>query len=510
MTRVPTLAAHSLMSARLMTTQSRIYDLQTQLSTEKKSQTYTGIASDALRLVNFENLSALNNTFITNNTVANTRLAAMSSSVDGARASLINFRDDLSSYLNHDLTNMDDEELANFKGLQDRAFNVLKDIEAYLDIKLDGQYLFSGGKNNTAPVSIPFDSVEDFQAVYDGNDITAPESRFAHMNDTLITSGDTGALTFNNGAGTITAATAGAFNLQTYTNAATGALTLDATNGTVTAATAGAFSNVEAGMTIQLTGSTADDRFYTVTGVSSDGSTLTLAPGLTTDETLAAGTTVSVPAIQPGQISISGTNSNNRTFTVTGISADGRTLTVDPPPVTETVAATGNAGISNDIYYKGGETVVEHRVSDTRSIELGINAKDGAIEKAIRAIGMVIQGLPTDSATGEIDGDELTRRLNEALSIASDAITHEATDTTESTQDFSRLENLLASNQVVLKNALTNQQTYATFLATRMGDMEDANKTEVAARITDQSNALQISYAAMSMVNQLSLLNYMD
>lgn len=509
MTRVPTLAAHNLMSARLMNTQSRIYDLQTQLSTEKKSQTYTGIASDALRLVNFENLSTLNQTFITNNTVANTRLSAMSSSIDGTRKSLVNFRDDLSSFLGRDLTDMSAEELADFEALQDRAFNILKDIESYLDIKLDGQYLFSGGKNTSAPVSIPFTSVEDFQSVYDGNTITAPESRFAHMNDTLITSGDTGALTFNNGAGTITAATAGAFNLQTYTNAATGALTLDATNGTITAGTAGAFSNVEAGMTIQLNGSTNDDRFYTVTGVSANGSTLTLAPGLTTDETLAAGTTVSVPAIQLGQINITGTNNNNRTYTVSGISADGTTLTVTPPPVTETVAATGNATLSNDIYYKGGETVVEHRVSDTRSIELGINAKDGGIEKAIRAIGMVVQGLPKDSS-GNIDGTELTRRLDEALSIASDAVTHDTGNTMESTQDFSRLENLLASNQVVLKNALTNQQTYATFLATRMGDMENANKTEVAARITDENNALQISYAAMSMVNQLSLLNYMS
>ncbi|WP_337995989.1 flagellin [Oleispirillum naphthae] len=510
MTRVPTLAAHSLMSARLMSTQSRIYDLQTQLSTEKKSQTYSGIASDALRLVSFENISALNQTYITNNTVANTRLSAMSSSVDGARASLINFRDDLSSYLNHDLTNMDDEELTNLKGLQDRAFNILKDIESYFDIKLGDQYLFSGGRNDVLPISIPFDSVEDFQAVYDGNDITAPESRFAHMNDTLITSGDTGTLTFNNGAGTITAGTAGAFNLQTYTNAATGPLTLDATNGTLTAGTAGAFANVEAGMTIQLSGSTADDRFYTVSGVSADGSTLTLAPGLTTDETLAAGATVSVPAIQPGQITVSGTNTNNRTFTVTGISADGRTLTVEPPPVTEAVAATGNAALSNDIYYKGGETVVEHRVSDSRSIELGVNAKNGAIEKAIRAIGMVIQGLPTDSVTGEIDGEELTRRLNEALSIASDAVQHEVGNTAENGQDFSRLENLLASNQVVLKNALTSQQTYSTFLATRMSDMEDADTTEVATMINDQSTALQISYAAMSMINQLSLLNYMD
>ena len=81
--------------------------------------------------------------------------------------------------------------------LQERAFAVMKDIEDYFDIKLDGQYLFSGGKADTVPVQIPYDSLQAFQAVYDGDTVTAPESRFAHMNNTQVTAADTGALTFD-------------------------------------------------------------------------------------------------------------------------------------------------------------------------------------------------------------------------------------------------------------------------------------------------------------------------
>jgi flagellin-like hook-associated protein FlgL len=330
------------------------------------------------------------------------------------------------------------------------------------------------------------------------------------MNDTLITSTDTGNLNFDNATGTITATTAEAFNLQHYDNGDTGAVAFSAANGTITATTAGAFANVEAGMMIRVGGTGTDnDRFYTVQSVSSDGRTITVEPDIAADVPASVTAEITVPAIQPGKITIAGSDHNARSFTVTDISADGRTLTVTPAPTTEAIPAPSDVTLKNDIYYKGGETVVEHRVSESRTIEFGINAKDGAVEKAFRAFGMVLQGMPIDSATGEVDGVELNRRLNQALTVANDALKHEVVNGDESNQDFGRLENLLASNQVVLKTAITNQKTYSSFLATRITDMENANLTEVAARINDENTALQVSYAAMSMISQLSLLNYM-
>lgn len=508
MTRVPTLAAHNLMASRMMTTQSNIYDLQTQLSTKKKSQDYTGIAADTSRLINFETQTSRTQAFITTNTVANSKLATMSTAVDGARKSLITFRDDLSKFLGTDISSLSDDELNNFKDLQQRAFNVMKDIQDYFDVKIDGQYLFAGGKSDAVPVSVPYGSLGEFQAVYDGNTVTAPESRFAHMNNTQITSAETGAITFNS-AGTITATSVDAFNLQHYTNADTGATTVNSAAGTITATTAGAFSAVESGMTIQLGGSTADNaRFYTVTGVSADGRTLTVAPPPADNDAASTTIEVTVPAVQPGPITVGGSNTNSRTYTVTGVSLDGRTLTVTPPPVNETLAAPHSVQIANDIYYKGGETVTEHRVDETRSLEFGINAKDGAVEKALRALGMVCQGMPTD-AGGNPDGAELQRRLDAAFAIASDAIDHSTSRGDESTQDFGRLENLIASNQVVLKNALDRQKTQVSFYQTRAGEIENADVAEVATKINAEATALQYSYAAMSMVNNLSLLTFL-
>lgn len=507
MTRVPTLAAHNLMASRLMQTQTNIYDLQTQLSTKKKSQDYTGIAADTSRLINFETQSSRTQAFLTTNTVANTKLSAMSTAVDGARSSLISFRDDLSRFLATDTSTLSDEELNNFKDLQQRAFNTMKDMQEYFDIKIDGQYLFAGGKTDSLPVSVPYGSLEAYQAVYDGNTVTAPESRFSHMNNTQVTAAQTGTLTFNAG-GTIVAGSADAFNLQHYDSAGIGATTFDSAQGTISAANPAAFGNVTAGMTIQVGGSTGNDRFYTVTGVSSDGTTLTVAPPPAANETVAAGLDVTVPSVQPGPITVTGTNGNDRTYTVTGVSIDGTTLTVTPPPAAEALGTTHKAQISNDIYYKGGETVVQHRVDDSRSIELGINAKDGAVEKALRALGIVCQGAPDDGAGG-VDGAELQRRLNVALGVVNDAIDHSTARPNESTQDFGRLENLLASNQVVLSNALDRQKTQLSFLQTRAGEIENADVTEVAVKINDEATALQYSYAAMSMVSDLSLLSFL-
>ncbi|SBW01340.1 conserved hypothetical protein [uncultured Alphaproteobacteria bacterium] len=508
MTRVPTLAAHNLMASRLMQTQTNIYDLQTQLSTKKKSQDYTGIAADTSRLINFETQASRTQAFITTNTVANTKLSTMSTSVTGARKSLIQFRDDLSKFLGRDLTSMDDAEINDFKDLQQRAFNIMKDVEDYFDIKIDGQYLFAGGKSDAVPVSVPYTSLEAFQSVYDGNTVTAPESRFAHMNNTQVTAAETGTLTFNAG-GTIVAGNAEAFNLQHYNSAGMGSTTFDSTAGTISATNANVFGNVEAGMTIQVGGSTGNDRFYTVTGISSDGRTLTVVPPPAADETAPAGLDVTVPSVQPGPMTVTGSNGNNRTYTVTGVSIDGTTLTVTPPPSAEALGATRSAQISNAIYYQGGETVVQHRVDETRSVEFGVNAKDGAVEKALRAIGMVCQGMPVDGS-GEVDGEELRRRLDSAFNIASDAVDHSnLNNATENGQDFGRLENLLASNQVVLKNALDRQKTQLSFFQTRAGEIENADPTEVAVKINDESNALQYSYAAMSMVNRLSLLSYL-
>jgi flagellin-like hook-associated protein FlgL len=54
MTRIANLAASDHLLAMLAHTQSRVQDLQTQVATGKRSQTYAGIAGDARQLLALE------------------------------------------------------------------------------------------------------------------------------------------------------------------------------------------------------------------------------------------------------------------------------------------------------------------------------------------------------------------------------------------------------------------------------------------------------------------------
>lgn len=55
MSRIGTFGASQLYLYRLNASQERLNTLQQQVATEKKASAYTGIASDANRLINFEN-----------------------------------------------------------------------------------------------------------------------------------------------------------------------------------------------------------------------------------------------------------------------------------------------------------------------------------------------------------------------------------------------------------------------------------------------------------------------
>ena len=54
-TRIATFATQQALINRMLEVQKRVFDGQTQVGTEKKSQDYIGIASDSFRVINIEN-----------------------------------------------------------------------------------------------------------------------------------------------------------------------------------------------------------------------------------------------------------------------------------------------------------------------------------------------------------------------------------------------------------------------------------------------------------------------
>ena len=262
MTRIATLASSDLMLGLIARTQSQVQDLQTQVTTGKRAQTYAGISSEVGQLLDIESRRTLLDRFEHNNDLLATQLDAKQSTVGGIRETVRQFRQALLSTISSG-TPLDPNQAGS---LQEAAFRAMKNMQDYLNTDFDGRYLFSGSRVRTEPVQIGSSSLASFQSIYDGASVVYPPSRDAQVGRS----------------GTLSAAT-------------TGGLTMTGTD-TITAANAGAFALLEPGATITISdGASGNDGTYTV--VSSDhdrqitiSGTLSLGTStITVNKTLANG-----------------------------------------------------------------------------------------------------------------------------------------------------------------------------------------------------------------------------
>ena len=71
------------------------------------------------------------------------------------------------------------------------------------------------------------------------------------------------------------------------------------------------------------------------------------------------------------------------------------------------------------------------------------------------------------------------------------------------------MQDRIANNVAALATAKDVQTQFSAFLEGRQNDIEKADTTEAAVRLQTDSQTLQISYASISKITQLSLLNYL-
>lgn len=231
MSRIGTYGASQMYLSRIMATQQRLNTLQTQVATEKKSPNYTGIATDANRLINFENEMAQAAQYKKNNDMAATRLEAAQTSLNAVEETISQFGKMLDNFAKGNTT-----DPTKIRDLQEWAVRSMGEMESYLNSNVDGQYLFSGGRISTAPVQLTTTDLSSFQKLYDGYLNTFPTTRAANLQN------------------------------LTLSNAETGTLSLDATNGAIIPGTAGAFANIATGSRITVAGTAGNNKDVTVTG----------------------------------------------------------------------------------------------------------------------------------------------------------------------------------------------------------------------------------------------------
>lgn len=557
MSRVPTYMSRQVLLSRMQDVQKRLYDTQTQVNTEKKSQTYSGIADDTFRLINFENQRNRINRYTSDNKVAQIRVDTMQNSVNSAQASLQSFKALLADFSARDYNNMSTEDTQALSDIRSQAFTAMKDLQYYLNVSVDGRYLFSGGRTDTPPVSLPWSNVDSFAQVYDGTNVTYPETRAADLVDTdflgrtITPSNETigatsyGAITDTSGVASQTFITGNPLTTDSF-----GKLTInpslsgDPSQGSFVSDQADAFSGLSVGMTFLFDddnavedagGTPVADRqsgVYTITGISADGKTINVVPpppgtgGTTAQVPNTASAEIRLTMPEGARITLTNSSGQDEDYTVhwptntdltgagynlTSDIIDGKKLFVTPPFDTTSTnygVAQTNVNVTSSSYYKGDTLELEHRVDETRTITLGINALDPAFEKAMRGLGMVAQGVQMDTVDPtKVDAAEMRRRVDEAMSLITDALEH-TNSSSEAASDLTAVGYKIGSSQKILDNAIDDAATFKVFLENRMTDMENVNMLEAVARLNDDANAMEVSYSALAKINSLSLLNY--
>ena len=208
---------------------------------------------------------------------------------------------------------------------------------------------------------------------------------------------------------------------------------------------------------------------------------------------------------------------NNTTFTVSSVSTDGSTITVDENvtvragDVNLVTFLTQEAGgtVSATSYFKGDQVSLTHRVGPDRDFEFDINAVDPAFEKAIRAMELIMQGVfKTEGGLDQNSG-----RIRDAFFLLSSSLNRAVSGTppfgTELKSNMEQIELDVGFNRELIKNTNELDEKLIAFLETSISGVEDINVVEVITRLLDEQRALETLFQAFARIRQLSLVNFL-
>ncbi len=340
MTRISSSASNTILISRFLQTQRTLHDLETQIGTEKKSQTYSGLALSSQRLVNIENAKSSLERFNANNVQAQLRLDVQTTAVTGIKGAISNFRELLFQFSNGDHTDPERVEQ-----IQADAFRALKEIQNLLNTEADGRYIFGGGTVRTEPVSFGLSTVEAFQSVFDGARVSVPTTRDANLENFSI---NRSSVDLNPAHLTFEQADAG-----------TGKSRINTT------ASSGQFQNIAAGTTITISGTVdgLNDGIYTVDSVDPNGLWIDVRTEQLTDEATPVGATFTYPNPEDPRQSVTTpalVTFDRRTNTITAVNADA--LEAIPEGSVITIAGTvDNNGTFTVASNDGTNLVVESK-----------------------------------------------------------------------------------------------------------------------------------------------------
>lgn len=144
--RVTALAQQQFTLDQIKNLQGRIAQKNISITSGVNAQRYSGISENSKRLVNLEATHVALSRFSQNNTIIDQRLQTMETNVSQLGEIASDFRTQLISAIN--------AGNAPVSGIDVLAQNLIAQVSSILNVSVDGRFLFSGSKTNTAPVDL--------------------------------------------------------------------------------------------------------------------------------------------------------------------------------------------------------------------------------------------------------------------------------------------------------------------------------------------------------------------
>ncbi len=164
-TRIGDFTRHALLTSMVQKTQGRMADLQMAIASGKKAQKYDAIAGDVPVLLSTHFDRRLTSAHIDQNLLTVDRMQAM----DGTLKALGDIAERARTLLVQRL----DGTVGDAVPLDTELDTMLEQIEARLNLRVDGRYLFAGSRTDTKPVEIPDPppTTADSSTYYQGDEI---------------------------------------------------------------------------------------------------------------------------------------------------------------------------------------------------------------------------------------------------------------------------------------------------------------------------------------------------
>lgn len=295
----------------------------------------------------------------------------------------------------------------------------------------------------------------------------------------------------------------------------TGDIGFYAKDNAMKAAVKGAFSSYKTGDTLVVQGADGNDRMYIVKSVSADGRTVSFDDStpvaedmnITNGKQITDGKGITIGKSYPVGATVDlGKTSGayNGKYTVTGVSDDGKTLTVKTKDFPEYGAEEtfATADVATYSYYDGGYLKTTYRVSETSAFSNDVTAASSAFEKLFRAMGEIAQGNLLDADNPE----SAHARVSDALNILDASLN---ANSKEKNGDITSIQYSVISKLDLVKTTIESQTASKESLTTYINNMTQVDKTEAVTYLLQAKQDLEVSYSVLSAINRLSLLQYL-